>query len=71
MYKVGTVALELVRTYAYEAESKTDERDGMICMELRSPNGRYSMITDADTFAALPVVDGEELNELKGTNPVS
>ena len=53
MYVHNNVLLELVRTYAYEAETKHDERDGMMCAELRSPDGRYSLNTDMETFASL------------------
>jgi len=53
MYIINNVVLELVKTFAFEATEKHDDRDGMMCAELKSPDGRYSLITDMETFAKL------------------
>lgn len=53
MYVLNNVVLELVKTFAFEGVDKFDERDGMMCAHLKSPDGRYELITDMETFADL------------------
>lgn len=65
MYQLNNVLLQVVRTYSFEAEDPNDKRDGMMCVELRSPNGRYSLITDAETFATLQAAP-EDTTGFKG-----
>lgn len=53
MYLMNKVLLQVIRTYAFQAEDPNDKRDGMMCVELRSPDKRYTLITDAESFATL------------------
>lgn len=51
MYSINGITLEVVRTWVYQADHNNDPKDGMTCVELRSADGRYSLITDAETLA--------------------
>lgn len=68
MYLVNNVALELVRTFNYEAKDDYDQREGELdgtpCVELRSPNGRYTLITDVETWTTLETK--EDVSGCKG-----
>lgn len=55
MYQMNNVLLNVVKTYAYQSDGSVEgnKLDGTMVVELRSPDGRYTLITDAETFATL------------------
>jgi hypothetical protein len=56
MYKINNVILQMVKTWTFEGEFTGDSRDGLICMELKSADDRYHLITDRDTLSSLELV---------------
>jgi hypothetical protein len=47
--------LQVVKTYAYQSDGSAegDKLEGTMVVELQSPDKRYKLITDAESFATL------------------
>ena len=60
MYRVNPerpdVEMEVVRTFRYEAENDADPRDGVMCMELASPDKRYRVTCTLEESRSFDVV---------------
>lgn len=51
LYVINEIEYHVARTYPYDGD--LEENQGVICVRLESADGKYSYITDADSFSKM------------------